>query len=80
MLSINVRQIFSFCGLEECATHIGYPQMRGCLGGGAAEHRITRIVFGITNKERTLFFGMYAEDDYSTVNTPSFSVRKRIYR
>ena len=45
--------IVSICGLEECATHIGNPQMRGRLGGGAAGHRTTRIVFGITNKERT---------------------------
>ena len=36
ILYVNYRQFVSICGLEECATHISNPKMRGCLGGGAA--------------------------------------------
>ena len=36
ILYVNYRQLFSICGLEECATHIGNPQWEVGLSGGAA--------------------------------------------
>ena len=36
ILYVNYRQLFSICGLEECAIAHWQSKMRGYLGGGAA--------------------------------------------